>query len=121
SGTVVVVGAIAEPAGRVVVGTVVVLAGAVVLVPGVVVVASVSEDSGGTGPTTGRNRISAVWPTSRSAAARSFTPGRSTTMSVPWREISGSATPRASTRLRITSTATSSAPALCTPTGESTT
>ena len=34
-------------------------------------------------PITGRNRSSAVWPTSRSALARSFTPGRSTTMSFP--------------------------------------
>ncbi len=63
---------------------------------------------------TGRNRSSAVWPTRRSALARSFTPGRSTTMSVPWREISGSATPRPSTRVRMMSTATSSEPPTCT-------
>ena len=32
---------------------------------------------------TGRKRSSAVWPTRRSALQRSFTPGRSTTMSLP--------------------------------------
>ena len=41
----------------------------------------------------------------------SSTPGRSTTMLPPWRVISGSATPRLSTRLRMMSTATSIDPA----------
>ena len=100
----------------VVVVVVVVVVGAVVVVeaPGApVVVVVVGVFSGGMPAiSTGRKRNSAVWPTRFSALQRSFTPGRSTTMSLPWREISGSATPRLSTRLRMTSTATSTASAL---------
>ena len=50
-------------------------------------------------------------------AAWFFTPGRLTTMASPWRRISGSATPRLSTRSRIRSTARSRLAVLKSPTG----
>src|SRR5439155_22252408 len=76
-------------------------AAVVVVAPGAVVVVVTSMFSGGR-PSwrTGRNRSSAVWPTMSMARARSFTPGRSMMMLLPCRLISGSATPRESTRLR---------------------
>jgi hypothetical protein len=49
----------------------------------------------------GRKRSSAVDPTSAMARSRSFTPGICTKMLSPWREISGSATPSESMRLRM--------------------
>ena len=52
-----------------------------------------------------------------SARCWSFTPGRFTTTVSPWRMISGSATPIASTRERMISTATSSATASYSPSG----
>ena len=58
---------------------------------------------------TGRNRSSAVRPMRSRARSRSETPGRFTTMALPWRRISGSATPRESTRLRMISMASSRA------------
>ena len=64
---------------------------------------AVAGSYGGRTPRTGRKRSSAVRPMMRSALARSFTPGRSTTIESPWRLISGSATPRPSTRLRMMS------------------
>ena len=73
------------------------------------------------GVSTGRNRSSAVLPTSAIALSRSFTPGRSMTMSLPWREISGSRVPKLSTRLRMMSMATSRVSDLYLPTGDSTT
>ena len=103
--------AAASFAGAVVVVVVllVVEPGAVVVdEPGVVVVvldAAGFFASGGNAASTGRKRSSAVRPTRRRALPRSFTPGRSTTMLSPWRLISGSATPSASTRLRMMSTA----------------
>ena len=57
---------------------------------------------------TGRNRTLPVCPTSSMARSWSFTPGRFTTTRLPWRMISGSATPRLSMRLRMMSTTTSS-------------
>ena len=54
----------------------------------VVVAAFACAASDGSCATTGRKRSSAVLPTSATALARSFTPGRSITMSLPWREIS---------------------------------
>ena len=50
---------------------------------------------------TGRKRSSAVWPTISSALVVSFTPGSCTTIAVPWRAMSGSATPSASMRRRM--------------------
>src|SRR5579884_2423158 len=70
---------------------------------------------------TGRNRSSAVRPTSRCAWARSFTPGRSTTIVLPVRVICGSATPSESTRLRMMFTAVLSVSFVVLPTGASTT
>ena len=58
---------------------------------------------------TWRNRSSAVSPTRFSAFSRSFTPGRLTTIVLPWRCTSGSAMPRPSTRFRMTSVAVLSA------------
>jgi hypothetical protein len=52
---------------------------------------------------TGRKRSWAVRPTSCSACSWFFTPGSSMTMFLPCWVISGSATPRASTRLRMIS------------------
>ena len=49
----------------------------------------------------GRNCSFAVRPTSSMAWFASFTPGSETTMKLPWRVISGSATPRPSTRRRM--------------------
>jgi len=86
-----------------------------------VVAALACAASDGTCVVTGRKRSSAVWPTSATALARSFTPGRSITTSLPWREICGSMVPKLSTRLRMTSMATSSESDLYLPTGESTT
>ena len=85
--------------------------------PVVVVVSGASSSSGGTSASTGRNRSSAVRPTMRWALSRSLTPGRFTTMLSPSRVTSASATPRASTRLRMMSTATSSEPSSGSPTG----
>ncbi len=64
----------------------------------------------GTGRTwhTGRNRSSAVWPTRSSARLWFSTPGSCTRMVSPCREMSGSATPSASTRLLMMSMAWSS-------------
>ncbi len=64
--------------------------------------------SGATSASTGRKRSSAVLPTTRRALSRSFTPGRSTTIWLPSRFTSVSATPRPLTRLRMMSTALSS-------------
>ena len=73
-------------------------------------------------PNTGRKRSCAVLPTRRRALSRSRTPGRSMMTLLPWRLISGSATPSASTRLRMMSTALSSDASFFTsPTGASTT
>ena len=58
---------------------------------------------------TGRSNTSPVRPTISSARCWSFTPGRLMTTVLPWRIISGSATPIESTRERMISTATSSA------------
>ena len=52
---------------------------------------------------TGRNRSSAVSPTSSRARCWFFTPGSCTITDRPWRAMSGSATPSASTRLRMIS------------------
>src|SRR5262249_13897771 len=118
---------VVAPGAAVVVGdaalvVVVVASVVVVLPPGAVVVvddALALVDAGGRfARRTGRNRSSAVRPTSCSAFVRSFTPGRSTTMSLPWRLISGSATPRLSTQLRMMSTATSRELDLNVPTGD---
>ena len=51
----------------------------------------------------GRKRSSAVAPTTSRARCWFFTPGSCTTTELPCRVISGSATPRASTRLRMIS------------------
>src|SRR5207248_5492284 len=97
----------------------------VVVAPGVVVVVVAAAfawaASDGTCESTGRNLSSAVWPTSFTALARSFTPGRSITTSLPWREISGSMVPKLSTRLRMMSIATSREAGLYLPTGDMTT
>src|SRR5204862_5193295 len=47
----------------------------------------------GTAPSTGLKRSSAVCPTSLRARSGSFTPGSEMTTLVPWRVMSGSATP----------------------------
>ena len=70
---------------------------------------------------TGRNRSSAVWPTRARARSRFFTPGSWTTMASPWRVMSGSATPRASTRSRMMVSAWSSCSSDASPVGASTT
>ena len=75
----------------------------------------------GTWVSTGRKRSSAVLPTSAMALSRSFTPGRSTTMSLPCRVISGSRVPKVSTRLRMMSMATSKVSVRYFPTGDRTT
>ena len=54
---------------------------------------------------TGLKRSWAVWPTICRARFWFLTPGSSTTIVLPWRWISGSATPRPSTRLRMISMA----------------
>ena len=59
-------------------------------------------------PHTGRKRSSAVVPTRARARSWSSTPGSETITPVPVREISGSATPRPSTRSRMIETAWSS-------------
>ena len=108
------------------VGAVVVVAGGAVVVvappsPGIVVPggavvvgispslghpgAGSSSEHGGSSCRTGRKRSSAVWPTSSSARSWSFTPGSWTRTVSPCRVMSGSATPRASTRFRMISTA----------------
>ena len=69
----------------------------------------------------GRKRSSAVDPTSAMARSRSFTPGICTKMLAPWREISGSATPSESMRLRMISIARSSVSGLVWVFGFSTT
>ena len=69
---------------------------------GAVVVVDASVPLGlGIEASTGRKRSSAVVPTRSSARCWSFTPGRETTIVLPWRAMSGSATPSASTRLRM--------------------
>ena len=70
---------------------------------------------------TGRKRSSAVRPMTASAWRRSVAPGRSTTMVLPCRLTSGSAMPRASTRLRMISAAVSSVDTSDPSTGNSTT
>ena len=70
---------------------------------------------------TGLNKTSPELPTSSRAAFWSFTPGRLTITVSPCRIISGSATPIESTRLRIMSTATSSAAGSKVPNGSSVT
>ena len=54
----------------------------------------VPDAPGGTAARRSRRRGARPWP-------RSFTPGRSTTIVLPWRCTSGSAMPRPSTRLRM--------------------
>ena len=78
---------------------------AVVVAPLTVVVVGVCEAQGYGPASTSRNRSSAVSPTRPSAFCRSFTPGRFTTIVLPWRCTSGSAIPSPSTRLRMTSAA----------------
>src|SRR5918997_5906811 len=82
-----------------------------------------ANTSAGTWPccSTGRKRSSAVCPTSSSARSRFFAPGSCTTMASPWRVISGSATPRASTRSRMMLRAWSSCSPDASPVGASTT
>src|SRR3954454_12352747 len=72
--------------------TVVVLPGAAVVVGAFVVL--VGDAGGRPACRTGRNRSWAVWPTMARARSRFFTPGICTTMLLPWRLMSGSATPR---------------------------
>src|SRR5215471_5177209 len=91
---------------------------------GVVVVVGVSTPFTGAllrSWTTGRNRSSAVWPTSSSARSWFWTPGSWTTMSWPCLVMSGSATPRASTRLRMMFSDWSSWPPVAFLVGDSTT
>src|SRR3954465_1437364 len=66
---------------------------------------------------TGRRYTCPVTLTNSSACAWFLTPGRLTTTASPWRRISGSATPRLSTRSRIRSTARSRLDVLKSPTG----
>ena len=73
--------------------------------------------SGGMSASTGRNRSWAVRPTRRSAFAWSFTPGSSTTMSLPCLLMLGSATPKLLTRLFMMLRVSSSAPGFGCPTG----
>ena len=73
--------------------------------------------TGGMSASTGRNRSCAVRPTSRSALAWSFTPGSSTMMSLPWRLMLGSATPKLFTRLFMMFRVSVSAPGFGLPTG----
>ena len=69
----------------------------------VVVVACRSSRGPPNWASTGRNRSSAVVPTRSRARCCWSTPGSCTTIESPWRAISGSATPSASTRLRMIS------------------
>jgi hypothetical protein len=79
-------------------------AATVVVVSAGAVVVVVAASSGGSSCSTGRKRSSAVCPTISRARAWSFTPGSCTMIDCPWVLMSGSATPRASTRLRMIST-----------------
>src|SRR5918997_884090 len=82
-----------------------------------------ANTSAGTWPccSTGRKRSSAVCPTNSSARSRFLAPGSCTTMASPWRVISGSATPRASTRSRMMLSAWSSCSPEASPVGARTT
>ncbi len=68
-----------------------------------------------------RNCSFAVRPTTCSARSWSFTPGSATTMKLPWRVMSGSATPSASTRRLMIFRAWSSDEPVAWPFGASTT
>src|SRR5438874_923507 len=99
-------------------GAVVVVAGAVVVAPatvvvvarGAVVVVTGVLSLAGSAWMTGRKKSCAVVPTSCSARSLFFTPGSWTTIELPCRLMSGSATPMASTRLRMISIDWSSTP-----------
>ena len=96
--------------------TVVVAAGSTV-----VVVAGSVTTLGSSAASTGRNWSSAVWPTRAMARSLSFTPGIWMRMLSPWRVISGSATPRASTRWRMMAMASLMVSLSVSPLGWSTT
>ncbi len=83
----------------------------------VVLVAPEIAPTAGTSARTGRKASWAVRPTRRRAFERSLTPGSSTMMSLPWRLMSGSATPKVLTRLLMMLRVSSSDAELNLPTG----
>ena len=93
------------------------LAGIVVVVVVAPLAVEAFAGTGGTSARTGRSRSCAVRPTRRNAFAWSFTPGSSTTMSLPCWLMLGSATPKVLTRLLMIFSVSLSAEALGWPIG----